>query len=895
MSDPTYDPEQPQVSQAEADLFREPGTTDRLTEDEIALIASHLGSLALDSDTVLGEHQQDAFEDIVQFYKDGGRECYVQLPTGTGKTVLFVELSKKLIEASKEAGEPQRIIVLAPTVDLVYQTVGGVDEKTGKKRGFKGFAPELEVRAVNGRMTPRKRIDNISQAEVLVTTYDTFRNLISGFVDGEHLSKEDVLAQVAAYELEVEDCKVRIRELNDKLQHHIFSAYFAQEVEHVRDGAEAFLNGPKVKAIPEASKFGLTRICEIADTEQSSFRKIQEIKTICAQLPGGNIRKAANWMNSRRREHRKAFRDSKQPEVDFVDIPLETLETEASIMFGLNPAEGYMALFLLRHRFQHRPGIASLVPGEAKEKAKDIVDEIGYVRDSRAYAKGKARAIAMRYANNEAVAKFGLVICDEAHRAIGSETWQSIRDFAERKDVAVIGLTATDEYYNRSLADYFEQKVHELTKQEAMRRKIVNPIAMFVHETGLRFQGVSLDVNGDYDRTTIRQMRFSEERNRIGVNYARMLSEMGYSGIMPAIPGDETAHAKVLAEMINQTTMIDPVTGEERLMRARYVVGDPNSELRKRYYQEFEAGQIDWLTFVDVIREGWDSDKAKAIINMRPTRSPLLAIQRVGRIGRTHPGAPVSVAIDLFDGIELEEGNMELPPVLVPDVFNMDGIEQGAIAGGVDVSMLDRDFERLRQAMPTQTITAYHSRYVDMIKNAQIIDARGIAKNESGTQKYEWQTFEAIQLGFNGYLPKEIILDAIEGDKPLVRVINGRSGGNIVPLFNVNDVLELHTSAPEINPWKLFKDTEGTDWISPEGCTVLLSKRFPHISAADISDVIRMIEAEQDQKFEKQVARFRVNFHNKTVGRLGFTHLFRLEEVMDRLLPYLKELASLQS
>ncbi|MEI9914173.1 MAG: helicase-related protein [Candidatus Saccharibacteria bacterium] len=223
-----------------------------------------------------------------------------------------------------------------------------------------------------------------------------------------------------------------------------------------------------------------------------------------------------------------------------------------------------------------------------------------------------------------------------------------------------------------------------LPNQEAIRRKIVNPVSLFVHETGLSFAGIMTDASGEYDPQSIRPMIYDETRNEIGVNYAKMLAEAGYQGIMSSIPGGNGTHAKILADLLNQETIVDSRTGETRPMVARYVLGTTDKALRKQYYDQFERGEIDWLAFIDVIREGWDSDKAKAIINMRPTRSALLATQRLGRIGRTDPDAPISVSIDLYDSIMGEDDLDRLPAVLSSDVFEVDQVEQGYTVGAAE-------------------------------------------------------------------------------------------------------------------------------------------------------------------------------------------------------------------
>ncbi|MEI9914174.1 MAG: hypothetical protein WDN66_04340 [Candidatus Saccharibacteria bacterium] len=45
------------------------------------------------------------------------------------------------------------------------------------------------------------------------------------------------------------------------------------------------------------------------------------------------------------------------------------------------------------------------------------------------------------------------------------------RQYADEKDIPVFGFTATDEYTDRSVEDYFESKVYELTKPRGYKTK----------------------------------------------------------------------------------------------------------------------------------------------------------------------------------------------------------------------------------------------------------------------------------------------------------------------------------------------------------------------------------------------------------------------------------------
>lgn len=883
-------------------LFREVGATDSLTEAEISGIARRLGKLVMAEESVLRAHQRDAFEDIARFFREGGRETYVKMPTGTGKTVVFVEICKRLVEAAPTTEERSRIIVLEPTIDLADQTVGSVDPSTGKRRGFKGFAPELDVRAHHSQLSLRVRNANLVEAEVLVTTYDTFRNLISTFVEAEAKSPEEWEQEIEAYKQQAKTSQQEYESLRREKAKFLHDAYLAQEIVRTRTDAKTLLIGDaRENNLTEKERRSLQTIISITRMDAPQKNVAQRLRLNMSLLLTERMKAGLEAIQASY-EKGKATRAAKQAAKKLGhQLPAETvdgsadlettagdtpdLETKALRMRDLNDYEEFVVKFVRRHRKGKTLTEDDLLQVHDRRRLYEYDQQI---RDHRAriiHANNRIKVIQHITVVRSGVGRFDLIVGDEFHRAIGTQTWEAIREFASRKDIAILGLTATDEYYDRSLEDYVGEKAHELTKEEAMKREIINPLALFVHDTGMRFQHVGIDVAGDYDRYTLRQMRFSHERNMIGVGYAKLLSEHGYHGLMPAIPGDKGAHAKVLADLINQQEMVDPKTGEVRLMRAMCVLNDTKD--RQAYYQALETGELDWLTFIDVIREGWDSDKAKALINMRPTRSPLLATQRLGRIGRTSEGAPTSIVIDLFDGIEGEEEHREIPPVLAADVFKLDNIEQGFVVGN-QKDQGNLLLPILRARMP-QLIEAHHSRFVRTLAEAYLIDGRGIGYSsaQSRPTSTEWQTFEALQKGLQGFLPKEIVLEAVETEPPAVRAIQGRRGFGALPLFNVHDVRALHKDKPEVNPWRLYIDEQGEQWITPEGCTRLLSKRFPGLQPEEVSDAVRQLEAETDRLFEKSVGRVRLLFGDDSRTRMGLTHLYKLSEITERLVPFL--------
>jgi hypothetical protein len=83
------------------------------------------------------------------------------------------------------------------------------------------------------------------------------------------------------------------------------------------------------------------------------------------------------------------------------------------------------------------------------------------------------------------------------------------------------------------------------------------------------------------------------------------------------------------------------------------------------------------LTYIDVLTEGWDSQRANVIINARPTRSLVAARQRMGRILRNKPDGRPAIALDIADHIS----SSTAPQVSMADIFTLDSVTNGQLIG----------------------------------------------------------------------------------------------------------------------------------------------------------------------------------------------------------------------
>lgn len=85
--------------------------------------------------------------------------------------------------------------------------------------------------------------------------------------------------------------------------------------------------------------------------------------------------------------------------------------------------------------------------------------------------------------------------------------------------------------------------------------------------------------------------------------------------------------------------------------------GTPTAE-RDRLIEDYQAGFIRWMVNVNVLSEGFDAPHIDCVAMLRPTKSPGLYYQQVGRGFRLHPGKADCLVLD-YAGNVLEHGPVD--------------------------------------------------------------------------------------------------------------------------------------------------------------------------------------------------------------------------------------------
>jgi ribonuclease E len=222
---------------------------------------------------------------------------------------------------------------------------------------------------------------------------------------------------------------------------------------------------------------------------------------------------------------------------------------------------------------------------------------------------------------------YQLVICDEAHTALGEKTSAAIRSFPEP---IYIGMTATEQLIAKQVSDVFPASVDDLPLADAARRGLVAPLRCLRVPPAAAINSVPI-VGGDFeeralaaalDHQALNQAAASLYRNRFdstpGIVYA--------AGVEHAYNlAQEFRAAGIKAEAVSGKT--PPVKLAETLAA-------------------YERGDINVLINAMLLAEGWNSPRATVCMHLAPTASKRVYQQRIGRIMRTHARKEAGIVVD---------------------------------------------------------------------------------------------------------------------------------------------------------------------------------------------------------------------------------------------------------
>jgi ribonuclease E len=266
---------------------------------------------------------------------------------------------------------------------------------------------------------------------------------------------------------------------------------------------------------------------------------------------------------------------------------------------------------------------------------------------------------------------YSIVICDEAHTALGEKTSACIR---ELPGPVYIGMTATGALIARHVTDLFPTQTSRFDLAQAARRGVIAPLRCLRIPPGPGVRTIAKvplrkgEVDQDFDQEELAALLDQEPFN---VAIADL-----YRSRFRKIPGvvytAGVQHAKNVAKAFRDAGInAQAVSGET-----------PKRELAE-ILAGFERGTVDVLCNAMLLAEGWNSPRATICMHLAPTASRRIYQQRVGRVTRRAPGKEAGIVLDfVHPATTHDETIVTLHSLLDRDVYRGGAIVVGPVRRG---------------------------------------------------------------------------------------------------------------------------------------------------------------------------------------------------------------------
>ncbi len=225
---------------------------------------------------------------------------------------------------------------------------------------------------------------------------------------------------------------------------------------------------------------------------------------------------------------------------------------------------------------------------------------------------------------------YQLVICDEAHTALGEKTSAAIRSFPEP---IYIGMTATEQLIAKQVSDVFPASVDDLPLGDAARRGLIAPLRCLRVPPAAAISSVPI-LGGDYDEGALAAILDHVVINQAAASLYR--DRFDHTPGIVYAAGVE--HAYNLAREFRAAGLkTEAVSGRTPPLRLAETLA------------AYERGEINVLVNAQLLAEGWNSPRATVCMHLAPTASRRVYQQRIGRIMRTHPRKEAGLVVDFID------------------------------------------------------------------------------------------------------------------------------------------------------------------------------------------------------------------------------------------------------
>ena len=273
--------------------------------------------------------------------------------------------------------------------------------------------------------------------------------------------------------------------------------------------------------------------------------------------------------------------------------------------------------------------------------------------------------------------EFDCIVLDEAHHS-PANTYQKVMKYFKPK--LFLGMTATpdkrdDNDLSKNIYELFNHQIaYEIRLQQAMEEDLLCPF----HYFGIR--DISLLTDDQVKARNLSEEDFrkltSEERVRHIIEQANYY---GYSGdrVKGLIFCSRNRECEELSEKFNElgyrTVALSGANKDTEREKAfeRLAMDDAD--------ETDELHPLDYIFSVDILNEGVDIIEVNQVIMLRPTQSPIVFIQQLGRGLRKAKNKEYVVILDFIGNYN---NNFMIPVALSGDrTYNADTIRKYVISG----------------------------------------------------------------------------------------------------------------------------------------------------------------------------------------------------------------------
>ena len=230
---------------------------------------------------------------------------------------------------------------------------------------------------------------------------------------------------------------------------------------------------------------------------------------------------------------------------------------------------------------------------------------------------------------------FDVIILDECHH-VGAESYQKIMQYFKPK--FWLGMTASPDTNQYDIYSIFDHHIaYEIRLQQALEEDLLCPF----HYFGI----TDLEINGEVFDDNAGVKNFSNLISDARVDYViDKANYYGFSGdrVKGLIFCSRKDEAKELSKKFNEHGLRSEVlTGEDAQERRESVIARLTND-------EDGEDQLDYIFTVDIFNEGVDIPEINQVIMLRPTQSPVVFIQQLGRGLRKYEGKEYVVILDFI-------------------------------------------------------------------------------------------------------------------------------------------------------------------------------------------------------------------------------------------------------